>query len=86
MLRVTVELIPGGTGTPRVLDRLHIVNFQQLPANRARYLAGYESEPDEAVRIDNFNRDDGFWALIGRVVKAHAPRSTDRAAGKGGEG
>lgn len=83
MIRVTVELIPGGTGKPAALDTLYIGNVTDaadIEAVPNTYYAWFGTDPVAEPRppdviVAGHWRRSGVWALIALVLKRSAPRA-----------
>lgn len=78
MVRVTVELIPGGTGEPRVLGVAHIINDASGDADTGNYIVELKKSPEYASKPGNWKRGRivgfprrrlGPWDLLFRALR-----------------
>lgn len=79
MIRVTVELIPYGTGTPRKLGELRIANVggTRTRGNYLWRLFGKEGAEMGTGRIENWPRlQRHVWDLVARAIAHRASRIT----------
>lgn len=72
MIRVTVELIPFGTGTPHRIGQMTLANDGTGTPHRGNYWArlwGKRRALGKPVRVENFPRQSkNVWHLVARVL------------------
>lgn len=86
MIRVTVEIIPYGLGTPRTIGVMHIANDGLGTTKRGNYDGKILRKPTEKEaargwrkitrkgRVENYPRQSyAVWRLILRMLKAMYP-------------
>jgi len=86
MLRIIVEIVPGGVGRPRELARAELGNVSDL-ADRSDYvvIAREGANPvadtppwESRGRISDFNRRQSVWKLV-QAASSFAARAAQEA-------
>ncbi len=66
MLKVTVELLPGGDhNNPKTLGIMYVTNVERLAGDRANYIVDHD---EGSFILENHRRADGFWILIKNAI------------------
>jgi hypothetical protein len=90
VLRITVELVPGGyEGMKRELARAHVSNLSALAARSDYAVAIYANEIDNPVAgcrrwesrgmIADHDREQSVWALVAKVSAWAAAEAQKRS-------
>ena len=72
MLRVTIELLPGGlTNAKRILHEMVITNIESRTNHHADYRVTHTDQHgnEQTVRVRNHDRRQDAWALVCAAVR-----------------
>lgn len=72
MLRITVEIVPfGDESLSREIGKGYIINDKTGVNNKGNYDCKFleiDKDKKHNLKLKNFDRDNGFWKLIGEAL------------------